>query len=318
MPHKNKKVIKAKAVSGSPHAGKKVLTGDDHSKRDSSTVPNTNSISLPDELTCGICYDLLDGARQTPCCGGLSCKACVETLAASTTTCPYCREDELVVGRLQMDVRVERAAASIVRPCKYGGCDYRGKRDELKAHIAACDKRPVSEALAAVTKEAEQWRAQRCWQLASISAQGRTHRWPISVRGQLELLLCRVHRMAGSNDDEREPRVDYSVDQVGVDRSLAQLPKTVMKLYTNPAGTPFLRLSHLHDQGAPTWCYVVKARDPSSARRIAIPAMTSVVIHDMLSEDDARDGVVMFLAKTLADFGLNGAGHYAIPTIDPY
>ena len=48
-----------------------------------------------DELVCGICHDLLTGAMQTPFCGGLSCKECIEAVAATANACPHCRAERL-------------------------------------------------------------------------------------------------------------------------------------------------------------------------------------------------------------------------------
>ena len=89
------------------------------------------------EVDCCVCMDLLTNAHQTPCCGTLMCLACLDKVAADTKHCPLCRKP-LRAGSGLRDVRMERAAANTVRGCEHPGCDYRGKRDELRAHAADC------------------------------------------------------------------------------------------------------------------------------------------------------------------------------------
>ena len=119
------------------------------------------------------------------------------------------------------------------------------------------------------------------------------------------------------------------------------MPLTKAELFTNPCGSPLIRLSHTSDQNEPTWCFIVKRRDPTCARRIVIPANASkyVVIpsfvtfkeagvvangcgcpqQDGADDDDGCEcGLEFFLARTLKDLGLTEACRYAVADIEPY
>ena len=126
----------------------------------SSHSSSSGADDLPDYLTCGICHDLVTGATQTPCCGGLSCKACIEAVAATTVLCPYCRARALAPGKVHTDVRVERLAAHFVRACKHTGCDFKAQRDDLVAHEPTCCHRPPHEVIAELSDEYEALRAE--------------------------------------------------------------------------------------------------------------------------------------------------------------
>ena len=159
--------------------------------------------------------------------------------------------------------------------------------------------------------------------------------------------MCRIHVFFGTCCDPSEPREDSIDSQPCADASAAMMPLTTAQLFSN-VGSPCVRISHVQDQEEPTWCYVIKAHAPGSARRIAIPAKSNeaVVVRDLLTAeecqgvrdpclchdtenddeneeneeecDDCACGLHVFLAKTLADFGLTEELEYADDTIDPY
>ena len=74
------------------------------------------------------------------------CLVCLDTVAKESKQCPLCRK-ALAEGSGLRDVRSERAAANTERECPHEGCDFCGKRDALRQHIASCSKRPVEAVL---------------------------------------------------------------------------------------------------------------------------------------------------------------------------
>jgi hypothetical protein len=260
----------------------------------------------------------------------------------------------LYADKLLRDVRVERAAACYVGRCKYDGCGYRGKRDELKAHMAACDQRPKNEVIAELREAEMRWRRQRCWQLSSIITHYEGASWSDEILIQLEQLMCRVHNVAGRCCDPVDPQESLAVDQPAVDPLDRLMPPTTARVYEN-AGSPYIRISHTADEDEPTWCYAIFQRDPCSARKIIIPAKAadSIILRDFVpdgaycggADDDAcqceacdRDdgdsndeeddddedapkcacSLEFYLAKTLGDFGLTEGREYAHAGIIPY
>jgi hypothetical protein len=308
-----KKSMTSKVAGGATAAGKKgkkSSVGRDVSvESSSSSASSSASGKLPDDLQCGICHDLLDGAVQTPCCGGLSCRQCIEAVAATTNACPYCRATVLYADKILRDVRVERAAACFVRPCKYDVCGYRGKRDELKAHMAACDKRPKDEVIAELRKQLREsdaeWRRQRCWQLSSIFYRfGLKRKNYEEARNQCEMLMCRLYVVCSRDAEES------SVDQHPYAPEMKLLPRTHAKLVA-----PFMKLSHVEDQVLPTACYVMPYGNPGATRRIVIPAKSSepVVVEGVQL---AAGGTQIFLlGKSLRDLGLTDECEYASPKL---
>jgi len=308
-------------------------SGDDAAPVQLDDAETRDATSLPPDLECGICRDLLDGATQTPCCGGLSCRSCIEKSAASSSACPYCRE-ALLAANVHTDVRLERAAAGFIRPCKYDGCDYRGKRDELKAHTAACDRRPKDEIIAELrgvkrelTGELERWVQQRCWQLSLVRSQVRVAKaWTIQSIQHLELMCCRVHLFEAVKPTGAYSRTHESDTHAPCAPELSQglLPRTRAELHGfafNQAPAvgvaPVIKLSHIEDQDKPTTCYIINSYKPGSARRITIPAKATdaILIKDLLTEEQGRGPVNVYLAKTLGDFGLGPDGNYADPRV---
>ena len=230
-----------------------------------------DDVPVPDELTCGICRDVLDGAVQTPCCGGLSCRECIEAVVAATNQCPYCRDAIGAPSDVLRDVRAERAAAALVRPCKYAGCDYRGKRDELKAHAVKCNKRPKDEVIAELRECDAEWRRQRCWQLSSIIlrfANMPSNNAYDEAQNLCEMLMCRLHVVLYVGGQRREYRESAAQHPCAPEMKL--LPRTHAEYVA-----PVIKLSHIEDQVLPTACYVMPCWNPGATRRIVIPAKSS-------------------------------------------
>ena len=298
----------------------------------SSDSSSSGADDLPDYLTCGICHDLVTGATQTPCCGGLSCKACIEAVAATTVVCPYCRARALAPGKVHPDVRVERLAAHFVRACKHAGCDLKAQRDELVAHEPTCCHRPTHEVIAELCAEIEalrdenearrngeevlrdenevlrdenevlaevgnQWRHRRCLTIAVIWSQVvmDPNGWTVTTRTHLELLSCRVHAFDELESPTAAPRVTHSVVHPPRPPHLKLMPRTRAELHNFAVGVaPVIKLSHIEDQAEPTTCYIIKSCAPRSARQVTIPAKASeaVCVTGLLTEEDAAGRAV--------------------------
>jgi hypothetical protein len=305
------KAAGAKAAGGAGAAGKKT-TG---VKREASVSPS-GADTVPDDLTCGICHDLLTGATQTPCCGGLSCNECIEAVAATTVVCPYCRARALAPGKVHTDVRVERLAANFVRACKHAGCDVKAKRDALMAHEPMCGYRPSHEVLAELRNENDLWRRQRCLQIAGIRSRVlEANFWTDEAKTDLELLSCRIHAFNHLEGPQAAPRVHLSVVHPP---HMKLMPRTRAELHHSTVGVaPVIKLSHIEDQAEPTTCYIIMSCTPRSARRVTIPTKASeaVIVTGLLTEEDAVRAVNVYLAKTLGDFGLGPDGNYADPRV---
>jgi hypothetical protein len=284
----------------------------------SSDSSSSRADDLPHYLTCGICHDLVTGATQTPCCGGLSCKACIEAVAATTVLCPYCRARALAPGKVHPDVRVERLAAHFVRACRHAGCDFKTQRDELVAHEPTCCHRPPHEVIA----ELNQQRRERCMQFAGIRSQVvmEANGWTVETQTHLELLFCRVHAFDELESPTAAPRVTHSVVHPPRPPHLKLMPRTRAELHNFAVGVaPIIKLSHIEDQEQPTTCYIIKSCAPRSARQVTIAAKASaaVIVTGLLTEEEAGRTVNVYLAKTLGDFGLGPDGNYADPGVAP-
>jgi hypothetical protein len=136
----------------------------------------------------------------------------------------------------------------------------------------------------------------------------------MEIRQQLEHLFCQVHTFA-------KPGTTSSVSVPhACPRQMKLMPRTRADLQCYAGHAPEIKLSHLEDQHKPTTCFIIiiKAFAPSSARRITIPASASetVVVKDLVTEEQARGVVNVYLAKTLGDFGLTESRAYALKNLE--
>ncbi|CAG2109333.1 unnamed protein product, partial [Medioppia subpectinata] len=100
----------------------------------------STSDSTLDELSCGICRDILCDPLMTPCCLQMFCHNCIDTWLESSDTCPYdrhplssaqlCRTPRIVMNML-LDLKID---------CEFkdNGCDSVVTLDELPQHTANC------------------------------------------------------------------------------------------------------------------------------------------------------------------------------------
>lgn len=91
-------------------------------------------------LQCGICLDIVSDAVQLPCCGALQCRKCILEWLHINPTCPQCRKS-LIHTDLITDVRSDRMAAALIRPCCHVtlGCQIAGNRVDITGHEWQCD-----------------------------------------------------------------------------------------------------------------------------------------------------------------------------------
>ncbi len=103
-------------------------------------------------------------AVQMICCGGLYCRRCVLIWLQEKTACPTCRQHAFP-DTVVTDVRSERLAANVLRPCAQAhlGCAFKGNRWDANEHAWRCDF---------ISKEALALEICRCQaRLKSISSQ---------------------------------------------------------------------------------------------------------------------------------------------------
>ena len=107
---------------------------------------DSEEIAVPDDLKCQICLGLLDDAVQTPCCGALCCRSCIDTWLLKNKSCISCRFSPIKSCDLQRDVIRDRLSAAHPRPCAYvyHGCIFVGRRAEVSAHEKNCECIPRS------------------------------------------------------------------------------------------------------------------------------------------------------------------------------
>ena len=113
---------------------------------------------------CLICHDVVVDAVLMGCCGGLYCRRCVLLWLQEKTTCPSCRQHG-TPDNVSTDVRSERLAANVLRPCAQAhlGCVFKGNRRDANEHAWRCDF---------ISKEALALEICRCQEsLKSISSQ---------------------------------------------------------------------------------------------------------------------------------------------------
>jgi len=112
---------------------------------------------------CLICHDVVVDAVQMGCCGGMYCRRCVLNWLQENTTCPSCRQ-HATPDNVSTDVRSERLAASVMRPCAQAhlGCTFKGNREKADEHAWACGFLPQPSILSEL---------QRCKKLLECSVQ---------------------------------------------------------------------------------------------------------------------------------------------------
>jgi hypothetical protein len=134
--------------SEAPASATTGLTAIVGSKRHSRDDLGDSAGDEDESLQCAICTKLAEDAVQTPCCGTLSCRACIERWLAARPwrpTCAFCRAN-IAAHRLITDVRAERQSAAVVRRCCYAdyGCDAKGCRKDMLAHERSCERAPAT------------------------------------------------------------------------------------------------------------------------------------------------------------------------------
>ena len=97
--------------------------------------------SLPSQLECEICIDVLNDPVQTSCCGQSYCKKCADQL--QNKVCPHCRADLEIFPdkksiRLINDLEV-KCPFFVGKRCRWKGC-----ASELKNHLKNCDIKPIA------------------------------------------------------------------------------------------------------------------------------------------------------------------------------
>jgi hypothetical protein len=98
-----------------------------------------------EEVTCGICLDIIADPRLVRCCRTASCQRCIADAVALTGLCPYCRDPAPTRGGLLHDLAAERRASAVIQTCRNAGCAFSGARDAFNAHRKVCPRRPLAQ-----------------------------------------------------------------------------------------------------------------------------------------------------------------------------
>ena len=234
-----------------------------------------------EDLNCGICCDLLNDARQTDCCGALSCAQCITISLRGNDKCPYCRSP-LTAAKLHVDRRMERLAAAAVRSCPHDGCCFTGKRDALATHVSNCPKRPATDVIAELRVR-----------IAALETQRKHLFWALgqnlphvdcAARYQQHLALRNLHVFNLGKKVRTFPTrgkpllysdrgdIHYTGGYLG---QLRRLPATEMELGVSVSGTVAVTVRHREAQSTPTTghvCLCTAVLAAVATRAITIPA----------------------------------------------
>ena len=95
--------------------------------------------TIPDDLICALCQDVVRKPLQTKCCGQVYCKVCINRLpriVRGMLGCPHCRE--------KLEVFIDKRAENFVNNMKIfcinvkRGCTWMGQLTNLKNHLDDC------------------------------------------------------------------------------------------------------------------------------------------------------------------------------------
>ena len=219
-----------------------------------------------EDLNCGICCDLLKDARQTGCCGGLSCNDCITDVVRQDEKCPYCRA-ALTGAKIFPDLRMERHAAAVMRSCPNDGCDFSGKRDEYARHAKSCRFRSLADVNAELRAEIAALKEQR-GHLFWVLGQQTPDSNPSFARTQFRAL--RNFHVLEVADPIPAGTVHRSVfNETTTMDYLAKrrrLPGTVLTVAVNEDSVK-VTLGHVETQRTRTTCYLCLCNGVLSATR---------------------------------------------------
>ena len=89
--------------------------------------------SLPDFLTCLVCFLPFRDPHLLDCCGVKICATCVARIDVAGQPCPHCRE-ELFLHILDQNTRREVLSRKVRCPRKKDGCKWEGELRYLEEH----------------------------------------------------------------------------------------------------------------------------------------------------------------------------------------
>ena len=92
---------------------------------------------VPEKLICIICTKPLTEPHLTECCGQHYCKSCLENWLLRNPTCPHCRKEN-PKHILNKDRVREIKELEVYCTNHQGGCQWRGKLEDLATHQSGC------------------------------------------------------------------------------------------------------------------------------------------------------------------------------------
>jgi hypothetical protein len=109
---------------------------------DDNPAPSPSFVLTCEDLSCPICMNYF--VEQIFQCsrGHLICPDCYRAMQSPTKACPSCRE-KMRVHPVMRNLALEEIASKQTFPCNGDGCDFVGKRDEMKEHKKTCVCTPI-------------------------------------------------------------------------------------------------------------------------------------------------------------------------------
>lgn len=88
----------------------------------------------PRSIQCPICLQHLRNPHVISCCGNEFCEACIQRVKRDGRPCPVCQEPDFTTF---LHKKLTREVNSMIIYCKHRekGCDWKGERRHLKAHL---------------------------------------------------------------------------------------------------------------------------------------------------------------------------------------
>ena len=94
--------------------------------------------TLPKDLECSICLNVLREPNLNDCCGQHFCQACIQRIIDDNKPCPLCNEANFTVI---LDKKTQRKILELLVKCRrhQSGCEWVGELKSLEEHCGVCE-----------------------------------------------------------------------------------------------------------------------------------------------------------------------------------
>ena len=94
--------------------------------------------TLPKDLECSICLNVLREPNLNDCCGQHFCQACIQRIIDDNKPCPLCNEANFTVI---LDKKTQRKILELLVKCRrhQSGCEWVGELKSLEEHCGICE-----------------------------------------------------------------------------------------------------------------------------------------------------------------------------------